>query len=102
MKRCSRKFRKIHTEKHLCQSLFFFFEKETLARVSSCEFCEIHFHNEYNISSHYTARKMKFSVKDFFNKCDQIRSFLRSVGPSGKDQYPKNITEVFLNSLRHQ
>ena len=25
----------------------------------------------------YTARKMKFSIKDFFSKCDQIRSFLR-------------------------
>ena len=25
----------------------------------------------------YTAQKMKFSVKDFFNKCDQICSFLR-------------------------
>ena len=24
-----------------------------------------------------TARKMKFSIKDFFSKCDQIRSFLR-------------------------
>ena len=24
-----------------------------------------------------TAQKMKFSAKDFFNKCDQIRSFLR-------------------------
>ena len=24
-----------------------------------------------------TARKMKFSFKDFFSKCDQIRSFLR-------------------------
>ena len=24
-----------------------------------------------------TAQKMKFSIKDFFNKCDQIRSFLR-------------------------
>ena len=24
-----------------------------------------------------TAPKMKFSIKDFFNKCDQIRSFLR-------------------------
>ena len=23
-----------------------------------------------------TAQKMKFSIKDFFNKCDQIRSFL--------------------------
>ena len=24
-----------------------------------------------------TAQKMKFSIKDFFNKCDQIRGFLR-------------------------
>ena len=28
--------------------------------------------NKYN-----TAQKVKFSVKDFFSKCDQIRSFLR-------------------------
>ena len=25
----------------------------------------------------FTARKIKFSIKDFFSKCDQIRSFLR-------------------------
>ena len=25
----------------------------------------------------YSAQKVKFSIKDFFNKCDQIRSFLR-------------------------
>ena len=24
-----------------------------------------------------TAQKVKFSIKDFFSKCDQIRSFLR-------------------------
>ena len=24
-----------------------------------------------------TSQKMKFSIKDFFSKCDQIRSFLR-------------------------
>ena len=24
-----------------------------------------------------TAQKMKFSIKDFFSKCDQIHSFLR-------------------------
>ena len=24
-----------------------------------------------------TAQKIKFSIKDFFSKCDQIRSFLR-------------------------
>ena len=26
-----------------------------------------------------TAQKMKFSIKDFFSKCDQIRSFLKSL-----------------------
>ena len=25
----------------------------------------------------YTAQKLKFSIKDFFSKCDQIRSFLQ-------------------------
>ena len=25
---------------------------------------------------HHTAQKMKFSIKDFFGKCDQIRSFI--------------------------
>ena len=25
----------------------------------------------------HTAQKMKFSIKDFFSKCDQIRSSLR-------------------------
>ena len=28
-----------------------------------------------------TAQKMKFSIKDFFNKCDQIRSLLRKSHP---------------------
>ena len=35
----------------------------------------IFFHNEAALSN--TAQKMKFSIKDFFSKCDQIRSFLR-------------------------
>ena len=30
----------------------------------------------YRIYTH-TSQKMKFSIKDFFSKCDQIRSFLR-------------------------
>ena len=25
----------------------------------------------------YTAQNMKFSIEDFFSKCEQIRSFLR-------------------------
>ena len=28
-------------------------------------------------NSFFTAQKMKFSIKGFFRKCDQIRSFLR-------------------------
>ena len=28
-------------------------------------------------SVNVTAQKMKFSIKDFFSKCDQIRSFLQ-------------------------
>ena len=26
---------------------------------------------------HHTVQKMKFSIMDFFSKCEQIRSFLR-------------------------
>ena len=30
-----------------------------------------------NIRKNNTVQKMKFSIKDFFSKCNQIRSFLR-------------------------
>ena len=30
-----------------------------------------------NCQAHITTQKMKFSIKDFFSKCDEIRSFLR-------------------------
>ena len=30
-----------------------------------------------SITTFCTARKMKFPTKDFFSRCDQIRSFLR-------------------------
>ena len=29
------------------------------------------------VSARHTAQKMKFSIKDFFSKCGQIRSFLQ-------------------------
>ena len=29
-----------------------------------------------NNLTNYTTQKMNFSIKDFFSKCDQIRSFL--------------------------
>ena len=31
----------------------------------------------FNWAVNNTAQKMKFSIKDFFSKCDQIRSSLR-------------------------
>ena len=46
--------------------------------------CEISFQLFFEITltiieifSQYVAQKMKFSITDFFSKCDQIRSFLR-------------------------
>ena len=30
-----------------------------------------------NAGNYFTVQKMKFFIKDFFNKCDQIRKFLR-------------------------
>ena len=33
--------------------------------------------NPRQLCAHSTAQKMKFSIKDFFSKCDQILSFLR-------------------------
>ena len=38
--------------------------------------CFLKFFGEYRYFFS-TAQKMKFYIKDFFNKCDQIRSFLR-------------------------
>ena len=32
---------------------------------------------DYTNYRSYTAQKIKFSIKDFFSKCEQIRSFLR-------------------------
>ena len=31
----------------------------------------------HSVHIRYTAQKIKFSMKDFFSKCDQVRSFLR-------------------------
>ena len=42
--------------------------------------CAADFNNELKLAFHsnnLTAQKMKFSVKDFFTKCDQIRKKLR-------------------------
>ena len=38
-----------------------------------------------------TARKIKLSIKDYFSKCDQIRSLLRIWSPSLKKSLMKNL-----------
>ena len=40
----------------------------------------------------FTAQKMKFSIKDFFSKCDQIRSFLRIWSHLLKKSFMENFT----------
>ena len=70
-------------------------KKETMAEVFSYEFCEI-FRNtiftehlrvtasescqrsmmEVLVKLVHTAQKIKFSILDFFSKCEQVRSFL--------------------------
>ena len=44
----------------------------SLSKINWCSYYE-----EDNFSHHTHCKKMKFSIKDLFSKCDQIRSFLR-------------------------
>ena len=46
-----------------------------------------------------TAQKMKFSIKDFFNKCDQVRSFLRIWSHLLKKTLMENFIYCALSSL---
>ena len=77
------------TGNHLCQSLFFYRTPPVVAfellianqltdfymSVTFVEFlCCIK-----AVVLRYTAQKMKFSIKDFFSKCSQIRSFLENL-----------------------
>ena len=59
------------TGKHLCQSLFFFIKKESLAQVFSCEFCEISTNTFFIEHLRTTASKkwpniFKYSIFYFF------------------------------------
>ena len=38
-----------------------------------------------------TTQKMKFSIKDFFSKCDQIRSFMRIWSHLLKESLMENL-----------
>ena len=44
-----------------------------------------------SITRYYTTQKIKFSIKDFFSKCDQIRSFLRIWSHLLKKSFMKNF-----------
>ena len=57
----------------LQEAIFFFFSSN---RSRSNKFIVVIHINDLCLHS-ITAQEMKFSVKDFFSKCDQIRSFLR-------------------------
>ena len=45
------------------------------------------------IISNYTAKKMKFSIKDFFSKCEQIRRSSRM----GSHLLKKSLMEKFIS-----
>ena len=51
-----------------------------------------------------TAQKMKFSINDFFSKCDQIRSFLRIWSHLLKKSLMENFifcaVRVFINYFK--
>ena len=47
---------------------------------------------EQSIGITHCTKKMKFSIKDFFSKCDQIRSFLQIWSHSLK----KSLIENFI------
>ena len=64
----------------------YFIKKETPTQVFSCEHRKIFYRTSpvaasalfsVNQIAEITAQKMKFSIKDFFSKCNQVRSFLR-------------------------
>ena len=55
----------------------------------------------------YTAQKLKFSIKDFSGKCDQIRSFLRIWSHLLKRSLMENFTfctviEIILSTYKFQ
>ena len=60
-------------------------------------------------TSNYTAQKMKFSIKDFFSKCNQIRSFLRICSHLLKKSLMENFIfcavlvggAVYISSCQH-
>ena len=54
----------------------------------------------FQTKSTNTAQKMKFSIKDFFRKCDQIRSFLQIWSHLLKKSLMENF--AFLCSVKEK
>ena len=44
-----------------------------ISKMYGWQHCILNLKNSRSVDN--TAQKMKFSIKDFFSKCDQIRSF---------------------------
>ena len=56
------------------------------------------------MDAHFTTQKMKFSIKDFFSKCDQIRRNLQIWSRLLKKSLMENfifraVFEVFLSTI---
>ena len=54
-----------------------FYWKMRLRRIHNCEYLFLKWQIQTNFSTN-NAQKMKFSIKDFFSKCGQIRRKVRS------------------------
>ena len=65
----------------ICIANFVTFTEEDFSKGFCCRkiFCYYSCSSSGVLHMEYqdTAQNMKFSIKDFFSKCDQIRSFLR-------------------------
>ena len=55
---------------------------------------------KHSISLVFTAQKMKFSIRDFFSKCDQIRSFALGISSVNMTQvFSCEFCEIFKTSF---
>ena len=62
-----------------CWKNFLSFFDRKCCRIYLCTFFKLIYgdHCAMNLDKFHTPQKMKFAIKDFFSKCDQIHSFLR-------------------------
>ena len=54
----------------------------------------------YDKTHIYTAQKMKFSITDFFSKCDQMHSFLGIWSHLVKKSVMKNFSVKYLETFK--